>query len=48
MKNGIAVYSFVAVNKRLKIDVVDANVVSSMFEDSDHYTVLMRMKMNEN
>ena len=48
MENGIVVSSYVAVNKILKIDVMDAKVVSSMFEDSDHYTVLMRMKMNEN
>jgi len=39
---------YIAVDSRLKKDVTDAKVVRAMFEGSDHYAVLMKMKMHKN
>ena len=36
-----------AVDKILKIIVMDAKVVRDMFEESDHYAELMKMNMSE-
>lgn len=43
-KKGLTEY--MAVDKRLKIDVTDAKVVRGTFEESDLYAVLMDMAMN--
>ena len=34
-------------DERLKTDVMDGKVVKCRFEESDHYGVLMKMKLND-
>lgn len=38
---------YMAVDKKLKADVLDARVVKGMFEGLDHNAVQVRMIMNE-
>ena len=37
----------IAVKEKFKADVIDAKVVRSMFEGSDHYAGLMKNEMND-
>ena len=36
-----------AVNKILKTDLIDENVVYGIFEESDHYALLLKVKIND-
>ncbi len=36
---------YIATDEKLRKDVLDAKVVREMFEESDHYTVLAKMKI---